>query len=569
MKILSVRHVEGPNVYIRKPVLIARIDLEELAERESYEFPGFVDHLLRTLPGLRDHHCAKGEPGGFVERLYGGTYFGHIVEHVAIELAHCSGLSVHFGKTVYAGGVGLYDVVMECQVYPAQAWLLEQAMLWVDRLLHGQLPEAPSVIAEAKRRVGEAGLGPSTQAIVDAALRRRIPVRRLNAGSLIQLGYGRHRKLVEATITQQTSAVGVDIACDKELTKRVLQEAGIPVPSGGVARSAAEAVAQFGEIGAPVVVKPYNGNQGRGVCLNLCSPQDVLEAYGIAAQYSDKVIVERYVNGRNVRLLVVGGKYVAASERLPARVCGNGRDSIRALIDAINRNPLRGEGHEKPLTKIVVDSVVEATLRRQNLTLDDVPPAGAVVLLRNSANLSTGGEAVDITDELHPTYHRLAERVAAVIGLDVCGIDLAVEHPTEPYHPHHCTVIEVNAAPGIRMHEHPSHGLPRPVADAIVQSLFPHGQGRIPIVSVTGTNGKTTTTRLIGHTLHQMGKMVGMTTTGGVFVGGQPVVEGDTTGPASARMVLADPTVEVAVLETARGGIVRGVWRTTARMWLC
>ncbi len=558
MKILSVRHIDGPNVYIYKPVMVARVDLQHLSERESYEFPGFVDHLLRSFPGLREHHCAKGEPGGFVERLYGGTYFGHIVEHLAIELACCVGIDVHYGKTLYAGGTGQYDIVVECKAYPVQKYLLEAATDIVGCLLSGTAPLVSDVLDTASRLLAKTQLGPSTQAIVDVATQRQIPVRRVSDGSLIQLGYGRHRKWVEATITENTSAVAVDIACDKELTKRVLQDAGIPVPAGGVAHSAEEAVEQLEAIGAPVVVKPYNGNQGRGVSLNLCIPEDVREAYQIAARISEKVIVEQYVQGRNIRLLVVAGQFVAASERLPARVCGDGRRSIRQLIEEVNCNPLRGDGHEKPLTKIVVDPVVEATLRRQHFTLDHIPPAGMVVMLRNNANLSTGGEAIDVTDEIHPTYQRLAQRTAAVVGLDVCGIDMVIANPVLPYHPGQSTVIEVNAAPGIRMHEHPSHGLPRRAAEAIVRSLFPQGNGRIPIVSITGTNGKTTTTRLIGHVLQSTGKTVGMTTTGGIWVATQQVADGDTTGPASARMVLSDPSVDVAVLETARGGIVRG-----------
>ncbi len=558
MKIVSVRHLDGPNVYIYRPVMVARIDLESLTERESYEFPGFADALLHLFPGLREHHCAKGEPGGFVERLYSGTYFGHIVEHLAIELACCAGIDVHYGKTLYAEGAGRYDIVIECKAYEAQKQLLFDAVDIVCGLLAGRTPNVSEILAEADKLLARTQLGPSTQAIVNAALRRNIPVRRIGDGSLIQLGYGRQRRLVQATITDNTSAVAVDIACDKDLTKRVLREAGIPVPMGGVAQSPDQAVEEFRAIGAPVVVKPYNGNQGRGVSLNLNHPDEVLEAYEIASQFSKKVIVERYVEGRNIRFLVVAGRFVAASERLPARVCGDGRRTIRELIDEVNRNPLRGEGHEKPLTRITVDPVVEATLRRQGLTVDDVPAAGSIVVLRNNANLSTGGEAVDVTDEVHASYQRLAERTANIVGLDVCGIDMVIANPVLPYHPEQCTVIEVNAAPGIRMHEHPSIGLPRHVADAIVHSLFPKGNGRIPIVSITGTNGKTTTTRLIGHVLRGTGKRVGMTTTGGVYVDDELLVEGDTTGPASARMILGDPTVDVAVLETARGGIVRG-----------
>ena len=559
MKILSVRHLDGPNIFIYKPILMARIDLEGMAERESYQFPGFSDRLLRTFPGLREHHCAKGEPGGFVERLYGGTYFGHIIEHLAIELACISGIDVHYGKTLYAGGLGVYDVVMECKEFATQRYLLEQAILVVGQLLRTETADIPTVLGEATRILTRTVLGPSTQAIVRAALQRNIPVRRINEGSLIQLGYGINRKLAEATITERTSAVAVDLASDKSLTKRVLSDAGIPVPEGGLATTVEEAIRIFEQLDGPVVVKPFNGNQGKGVSLDLRTAEEVKRAYDIAAQYAAKVLVERHIAGKNLRLLVVDGHLVAASERLPAHVVGDGVRSIQELIEAENENPLRGRGHEKPLTRIAVDAVVEQTLSRQGTRFGDVPDLGVQVILRESANLSTGGVAVDATDVLHSSYRRLAERTARVIGLDVCGIDMIVPCIEEPCQPGECAVIEVNAAPGIRMHHFPTAGDPRDAGRAIVESLYPDGtSARIPVISVTGTNGKTTTTRLIGHGLSQAGKLVGMTTTGGVFVDGEKIQGGDTTGPDSARMVLADPAVEVAVLETARGGIVRG-----------
>ncbi|MCL6516630.1 cyanophycin synthetase [Alicyclobacillus sp.] len=559
MNIVSVRHLDGPNIYIYRPVMIARVDLEGLTERESYEFPGFSDRILRLLPGLREHHCAKGAPGGFVERLYGGTYFGHIVEHVAIELACLAGVDVHFGRTVYAGRPGLYDIVMECRAYACQRYLLDEAIRLVGDLIEGRAPALDKVLAEAQNILARTEFGPSTRAIVEAALRRNIPVRRLNDGSLIQLGYGRHRRLVEATVTDRTSAVAVDIACDKELTKRLLAAAGIPVPDGAVAEDVEAAVAAFHRIGPPVVVKPFNGNQGRGVSLNLTTEGEVREAYEIAQAFSPRVLVEPYIVGRNIRFLVVDGRFTAASERIPARVFGDGLHTVQELIDAANAHPLRGMGHEKPLTRIRVDAVVLNTLRRQQLGLTSVPAPGQEVWLRESANLSTGGEAVDVTADVHPSYARLAERVARVIGLDVCGIDMVVAHPEAPFDRRACAVIEVNAAPGIRMHEHPSYGVARAAGERIVESLFPNGaDGRIPIVAITGTNGKTTTTRLIGHVLASTGRVVGMTTTSGVWIGGEKVLDGDTTGPESARIVLSDPAVDVAVLETARGGIVRG-----------
>ncbi|MBX5437255.1 MAG: cyanophycin synthetase, partial [Alicyclobacillaceae bacterium] len=559
MKIVSVRHIDGPNVYIHRPVLVARLDLGQWAERESYAVPGFPDRLLQTFPGLREHHCAKGRPGGFVERLYGGTYFGHIVEHVAIELACLCGLDVRFGKTLYARQPGHYDIVMECASFECQRQLLERAVEVVEAVAAGRPPDVAAVVEEGKAIHDRTGLGPSTRAIVEAARRRNIPVRRLNNGSLLQLGWGCRRRLVAATLTGHTSAVSVDIAGDKALTKRLLADAGIPVPAGEVVASLAEAMAAFRRLRPPVVVKPLCGNQGQGVTVGVRTEAELEWAYSAASRNQERVIVERQMPGHNVRVLVVGGRCAAASERLPARVIGDGLHSVRQLVEIANQHPLRGHGHEKPLTRLQLDAITLMVLGRQGLSLDDVPELGRVVWLRDSANLSTGGEAIDVTDQLHPSIRALAERAARLIGLDVCGIDLMVANLAEPFDPRTCAVIEVNAAPGIRMHLHPSAGMPRDAGEAIVASLFPAGDnGRIPVVAVTGTNGKTTTTRLIAHALATTGRLVGVTTTGGVYIGGEKVLDGDTTGPDSARLVLSDPAVEVAVLEAARGGIVRG-----------
>jgi cyanophycin synthetase len=559
MNIQWVRHIDGPNVYLYKPILIARIELGVYTERESIDFKGFSDRLLQLLPGLRDHHCAKGRPGGFVERLNEGTYFGHILEHVTIELATCIGLDVHYGKTMLADRKGLYNIVMECKAFECQKELLAEAIGVIEAVLANQPVNLLTIFEKAGRVLAGTELGPSTQAIYDACLNRMIPVRRIGSKSMLELGYGVYRKRVQATVTEATSAVAVDIACDKDLTKEILQTSGVPVPVGGVANTVEEAVSLFHELKCPVVVKPLNGNQGHGVSLDLCTDEAITEAYAIASEYSSTVVVEPYIEGINVRLLVIDGKCVAASERLPANITGDGIHTIEQLVEQSNHDERRGSGHEKPLTKIRIDAVVEATLRQKGFSLADIPPAGVCVHLRESANLSTGGEARDVTNAIHISYRLLAERAARFVGLDVCGVDMVVTDLGEPATQKNCAVIEVNAAPGIRMHEHPSYGEPQNVAQSIVKALYPDGQdGRIPIVSVTGTNGKTTTTRLIGHALSVQGKRVGMTTTSGVFVDGKLVMDGDTTGPSSARIVLSDPTVEVAVLETARGGIVRG-----------
>ncbi|MFB5190493.1 cyanophycin synthetase [Alicyclobacillus fastidiosus] len=563
MNIVSVRHIEGPNVYLYKPILVARVHLESYTEKESFDFPGFTEKLLELLPGLREHHCAKGEPGGFVDRLHGGTYFGHIVEHVTIELATLAELDVHYGKTVYADGPGIYDIVLECKSFEAQAFLLDRAMELVRQLTEGKSEGLTQYIAEAVAQARQIvlcrQLGPSTQAIADACARRQIPFRRIGDGSLLELGQGVHKKRISATITDETSCVAVDISCNKELTKEILREGGIPVPHGGVARTEADALRLFHELGAPVVMKPFDGRQGQGVSLNITDESQASRAFQIAKSYSDEVLVESYVVGDNFRLLVVSGTCVAVARRDPAHVVGDGVHTVAQLIEEANEDPRRGDGHERPLTKIHVDDVLQETLTKAGRSLDTIPQAGERVDLRESANLSTGGEAHDMTRHIHPSYKRLAERSAKLVGLDVCGVDMVVQEIHDAATDDNCAVIEVNAAPGIRMHQHPSHGMPIDVADYIVESLFPRGQnGRIPIIAVTGTNGKTTTTRLIAHGLQREGKTVGCTTTGGVYINDELIQRGDTTGPRSARLVLSDPEVEAAVLETARGGIMRG-----------
>lgn len=558
MKIADIRFIPGPNIYLHRPVMVMRLHLEEYAFKESYEFPGFGERLLNLLPGLHEHHCAKGEPGGFVERLTGGTYIGHVIEHAAIEMSQRIGVAVNRGQTLYAAD-GVYDVIVECQNEASMKYLLETAVELVQALVHDQPFPLEERLTEAKRLADRTTLGQSTGALVEAAEKREIPFYRLNQGSLVQLGTGRHLRRIQATITQHTSCIGVDICSDKELTKQLLDVAAIPVPYGDIAESAEEAVGVFEHIGGAVVVKPLDGNQGKGVSLNLVTADEVRQAYRIAEYYSSTVIVESYLEGRHYRILVVGGQVVAASERKPAHIIGDGKRTIKQLVDAENKNPLRGEGHEKPLTMIRLDDVALTYLAREGRALSDVPHAGEVVMLRDNANLSTGGIAIDVTGEMHPTIADMAIRTARIVGLDVCGIDLVCEDIAKPLDERTSAVIEVNAAPGIRMHESPSLGTPRNVGEAIVDMVYPPGAPtRIPVISITGTNGKTTTTRMIGHVMQTTGQTVGMTSTDGIYIDGKCVAKGDTTGPRSARAILCDPGVDIAVLETARGGIVRG-----------
>jgi cyanophycin synthetase len=557
MRIEGIRTLSGPNVYTHRPALLMTLDLEELAGRESREVEGFVGRLVALLPGLREHHCSKGRAGGFIERLNEGTYFGHVVEHVAIELTGLAGVGVTHGKTRPEVEPRVYHVVVEYKAEHATRYLLETAVALVESVIRGERFALEERLAEARRIVARTELGPSTRAIVDAAARRRIPWARVGTGSIVQLGWGKHRRFIQAAMCDRTSAVAVEAAGDKDLTKLILEQAAVPVPRGVVVSTEDEALAALESLGAPVVVKPLDGRQGLGVSLNLSTPEEVREAFHIARDFSPDVLVEELLVGRNYRVLVVVGETVAASERLPCHVVGDGRRTLAELVELANQNPLRGEGHEKPLTKIVVDEIVLAHLRKHGRTLNDVPAEGETVTLRDGINLSTGGVARDVTDEVHTSVKLLCERAARAVGLDICGVDLVLEDIAQPFEPGRGGVIELNASPGLRMHHYPSEGKPRDVGGKIVEKLFPAGDGRVPLISVTGTNGKTTVTRMIGHVLAHAGLCVGVTTTDGIWVGGRQVAKGDTTGPHSARTVLSDPTVEAAVLETARGGIMR------------
>jgi cyanophycin synthetase len=558
MHIHRIRTLAGPNIYSHRPMLAMELDLGELYEVESYQVEGFIDRLITLLPGLHDHHCASGQPGGFIKRLHEGTYFGHIVEHVALELTDAAGISTNRGKTVAADVPGRYIVAVEYQSEAGMKCLLETAVALVESLVRNEPFALEEQVQRARDAITANSLGPSTRAIVDAAARRGIPWARVNSDSRIRLGIGKAIRHVEATVTDRTSVIAVDLASNKDETKRVLREVGLPVPQGCVVETREAAIACFEHAPAPVVVKPLDSNQGRGVSLNLTSAEQVGEAFDLARENSSRVIVEEMFRGNDYRVVVVNGRMVAAAQRIPAHVWGDGVHTIRELIDLANHDPRRGDHHEKPMTKIHADPLVIAILKRHGRTLDDVPDRGAQVLLRDSANLSTGGEARDVTDRVHPTLRRVCERAARVIGLDVCGVDLVLPDIEQPLTTG--GIVEVNAAPGIRMHHFPAEGESRDVGGAIIDMLYPEGTpSRIPVVAITGTNGKTTVTRMAAHVLgHGGDRTVGMTTTDGIWIAGAEVATGDMTGPWSANVVLSDPSVDVAVLETARGGIMRG-----------
>ena len=567
MRLESMRHLGGPNIFTAAPVSVARLELGELTGRETSDCPGFAERLTMALPGLRGHHCAAGQPGGFIDALAQGTYFGHVTEHVALELSAMAGRDVHLGRTLWAGADGRYDVITECpkdepadSAVPRELILLALAV--VKDLLAKNRPGLTVDLAAIARTVERERLGPSTAAIAAAARRRGIPVRRVGGLSLLRLGYGCHRRLISAALTDQTSALGVDIACDKMLAKEMLARAGIAVPEGTIATSAAEAVAALEQLGAPVVIKPRNGNHGMYVAVSVSTHAEAELAYRRAAAGSGSgaVLVENYVPGTDYRVLVVDGQVIAAAELRPPALTGDGTRSISELVDELNADPRRGEGHSRVLTRVVIDDACIDHLVATGLRPGSVPVAGQVVTLRRNGNLSTGGTSRDVTDRIHDDVADLCRRAAGAAGLDICGVDLRIADISAPMlgTDQAGAVIEINACPGLRMHLAPAQGSPRDVAGAVIDRLYPPGAlSRIPIIAVTGTNGKTTTVRMIAHILRQAGLRTGMTSTDGVHIGGRCIYPADASGPVSAAMVLDDGTVEAAVLETARGGIIR------------
>lgn len=560
MKIININVMRGPNYWsVRRHKLIVMVlDLEELEELPTNKIPGFDARLKKMFPGMQEHRCSVGKAGGFFKRIKEGTWMGHVVEHIALEIQTMAGMDTGFGRTRDYGEKGVYNVVFDYHEEKVGVYAAKAAVRIAEALISGDKYDLDADIQEMRELRESVRLGPSTASIIDEAVSRGIPWIRLNKYSLCQLGYGENQKRIQATVTSQTSSIGVELACDKEDTKYLLEQAEIPVPKGEIVKSEDSLLSALRSIGYPVVIKPVNGNHGRGITTNITDKENALIAYNAAKNVSRSVIVERYITGDDYRVLVINYKLVAAAKRTPARVIGDGKSTIEQLIEEVNKHPKRGYGHEKVLTYITVDDMTMTILKNKKLTLKSVLKANEILDLKDTANLSTGGTAEDVTDIIHPYNVFMCERIARIIGLDICGIDIMTSSISQPLPETNGAVLEVNAAPGFRMHLDPAEGLARNIAAPVIDMLFPPGQDfKIPIVAVTGTNGKTTTTRLIAHLLKLRGYKVGYTTTDGIYIQNRLLVKGDCTGPQSAEFVLRDPTVNFAVLETARGGLLR------------
>ncbi len=560
MKIIETKILRGPNYWsIRRNKLIQmRLDLEEMEKRPTNKIPGYRERLEKLLPTMYSHRCSEGVPGGFFLRVEEGTWLGHVIEHIALELQTLAGMNTGFGRTRGTGKEGEYFVVYSYMEEDAGVFAGEVAVKVAQALADGAEYDIEPDIQRLREIREDTRLGPSTGSIVNEAVKLGIPFIRLNKESLVQLGYGVHQKRIRATIASTTSNIAVDIAGDKEETKTLLGDAEIPVPQGTIVSSEEGLREAIDDIGYPIVLKPIDGNHGKGATTNIKDWDHALKALAAAQRYSNSVICERFITGYDFRVLVINHKFICAALRTPASVVGDGEHSIQWLIDETNKDPRRGFAHEKVLTQITVDDFTHKMLSDLGYTLDTVLPKGELVLLKPTANLSTGGTSTDVTDEVHSDNIFMAERISKIIGLDICGIDIMAPDLRNPITANGGAVLEVNAAPGFRMHIEPTGGLPRNCSEAVVKMLFPkESNGRIPIIAVTGTNGKTTTTRLIAHICKSIGYKVGFTTSDGVYIQNNLMMRGDCTGPVSAQFVLRDPTVDFAVLECARGGILK------------
>ncbi len=558
MDILSIRTFKGKNIYSHKPVIKAEVDVGELYDTPTCEMGQFNERLVRMLPGLQKHYCSLGYEGGFIRRLEEGTYLTHVTEHMVLELQSLMGYEVHFGRSRQLTTPTNYYMVFEFKNEKYAVECLLAAVDMVNSLVRGIMPPFDEILGHLSKTAAETDLGPSTAAIFEEAKKRGIPVTCLDNSSVLQLGNGKYTHYMEASLTDRPGCIPVDIAGNKHLTKRILSDAGIPVPPGDIAYTLKSAVSAASLLGYPVVLKPFDANQGKGVYTDINCIQELEAAFATATRFSRAVIVEKHIPGKDYRLLAVGGRIVAAAERVPPNVVGDGMHTIRELVNRENTNPLRGFDHEKPLTKIKLDELSKQIMAKAGYDENSVPNAGCRVMLRFNGNISTGGTAIDCTENVHPHNAWLAVRAAELLQLDVAGIDITCCDISQPVTAENGSVIEVNAAPGLRMHLYPTVGKPRNVAGDILDHLFPKNTAfSIPITAVTGTNGKTTVTRMIEHTLSLSGKSVGSTNTSGIYINGECVLKGDNTGASSAAMVLRDKRVEAAVLETARGGILK------------
>ena len=566
MRILKTQTLRGPNYWSirRNKLIVIQLALEELTEKTSNEIPGFYEGVTKVLPSLIEHYCSRGHRGGFLERIKEGTLMGHIIEHIALELQELAGMPVGFGRTRETSTPGVFNVVYEYVEEQSGRYAGRAAVRLCKSIAEtGTYPaaELEQDLNDIRELYANTALGPSTETIIKEAEARKIPWMWLSARAMLQLGYGVKQQRIQATLSNNTSILAVELACDKEGTKNILSNAGVPVPQGTVIEYLDELEQAIADVGSyPIVVKPLDGNHGRGITIEINSKTEGEAAYDLASKASKtrSVIVEQFYQGNDHRVLVINHKVVAVAERVPAHVTGNGKHTVEQLIELTNQDPRRGNGHDNVLTKIVVDQTSQAVLAKQGYSLDAVLPVNEIAYLRNTANLSTGGIAIDRTDEIHPENVWIAERVSKIIGLDIAGIDIVTSDISRPLRETKGVIVEVNAAPGFRMHAAPSHGLPRNVGASVLEMLFPEqAPSRIPIVAITGTNGKTTTTRLTAHIYRQTDKVVGFTATDGIYIQEYLVEQGDNTGPYSAGAILKDPTVEVAVLETARGGILR------------
>lgn len=560
MQILDIKVMRGPNYWsVRRHKLIQmRLDLEDMEQKPTNKIPGFRERLEKMFPSMYGHRCSVGTPGGFFQRVDDGTWMGHVIEHIALELQTLAGMFCGFGRTRSTGKEGVYNVVFSYMEEKAGIYTAKAAVRITEALIAGTDYNLAEDIQNLREIREEERLGPSTGCIVDEAVARGIPYIRLNKHSLVQLGYGVNQRRIRATIASTTGSIAVDIACDKEETKNLLEAAEIPVPRGRIVYSEEGMKEAIDRIKYPIVTKPVDGNHGKGATTNILNWEDAVKGLEAAKKYGRGVIVEKFITGQDHRVLVINYKFVAAAIRKPAAVKGDGKSTIQELINKVNEDPRRGYGHEKTLTQIKVDEFTMDMLKKDGLTLESVLPAGKEQWLKPTANLSTGGTATDVTDLVHPDNIFMCERIARIIGLDICGIDIMGENLTEPVSENGGAILEVNAAPGFRMHIDPAEGLPRNIAEPVIDMLYPPGStARIPIIAVAGTNGKTTTTRLMAHMAKTMGHKVGFTTTDGVYIQNQLMMRGDCTGPVSAEFVLKDPTVDFAVLECARGGILR------------